>query len=722
MRRLGGSLIVCISASLVPLSSARASDRLDTDLHQGRKTLPPKQQTHKTQIEHIRVRAAPASYAAESSSVGDKIATTYLQQTQTANVVTHQVIEDMTPQTMEDIAKYVPGISIGNNFGGTQDDLIKRGFGSTDDGSILRDGVRMPIGRNFQLATTDRVEVLKGPASLFYGMQEPGGVINIITKRPQPRWGANMGTTWSSLGGGYGHFDFGGPVARSRLAFRLVGQYKNENYWRNFGSARQTLLAPSLRYEHGALEFNVSYEWVKYNNPLDRGAVFDNGRAISGPEHRLDAPWTASFGRRHLLASSAQYRLTAHDRLRLAGGWNQDDYHDRQADPVSYNARTGVLTRRFRSNTGTLRTNTYVSLDYISDHTLWGMKHDFVLGTDYENRQQHQGDFLDGPRIGNFYPANPVYGGLPLAGAINTNNSNRLMNIRSASGYFKDSIHVWRGLIVAPGLRYQWFRYKNGNGTPFVQTTDASYSKPLPFIGLVYQFGKQFSVFGDYSQSFQANDISANTILQGNYAPEEGRQFEVGARFDNHYLTSDVALYDIRKKNVQQAAGVDDAGNTVQRLAGLAGSRGVEWSMNGRLSKHWNILANYAFTYAHIIRDMPESEGKILANVARHTGGGYLTYQTALPWLETTMRIGGGARYVSRRPGDINNTYWMPAYATIDAFASWHTGKLLGHQTRLQVNGVNLANKGYFTSSAGTPMRVSWGQGRTVHVSVDVAL
>ena len=64
----------------------------------------------------------------------------------------------------------------------------------------------------------------------------------------------------------------------------------------------------------------------------------------------------------------------------------------------------------------------------------------------------------------------------------------------------------------------------------------------------------------------------------------------------------------------------------------------------------------------------------------------------------------------------------MPGYATGDAFASWKTGHLLGHQTSLQVNAVNIANKAYFTSSAGTPLRVSWGQGRTVHVGVDVSL
>lgn len=675
--------------------------------------------TQQRKTERIRVHADPNSYAATTSSIADKLPTTFLQQTQTTNVVTHQVIEDMTPQTMEDVAKYVPGLSIGNNFGGTQDNLMKRGFGATDDGSILRNGVRMPTGRNFDLATTDRVEVLKGPASLFYGMQEPGGVINVITKQPRKTWGASLGTTWASLGGGYGHLDVGGPLARG-LTFRLVGAYKNENYWRNFGSNRQKLVSPSLRFERGAFTADVSYEWAQYDNTLDRGAVFSNGKVISGPEKRLDESWAKSFGTRHLLSTTFQYRLSGHDRIRLSGGWNRDNYHDRQADPSAYSAITGVLTRRYRSNTGTVRANGYTALDYISDHRLLGMKHDLVIGADYENRQQNQGAFIDGPRLGGFVPSDPVYGMLKPVGPVNVNNSDWRQHINSASGYLKDNIHLGHGLILAPGLRYQFFHITYGGRRPYVQTTDASYTKPLPFVALVYQPGKHVSFYGDYSQSFTPNQLDAGSVLEGTYKPTMGRQFEVGARYQDRFLTADVAFYNIHKKNVQQSAGLDETGNTLQRLAGLVGSKGVETSLTGKLNRHWNILANYAFTYARILRDTPADEGKLIANVAKHTGGGYLTYETGLPWLRTTMRIGAGARYVGRRPGDLNNTFWLPGYTTVDAFASWHTGRLLGHDTSLQVNAVNLANKAYFVSTAGTPLRVSWGQGRTVRVGIEV--
>lgn len=463
--------------------------------------------------ELITVRGERGSYAATDSSMGDKRATPFLEQTQTTNVVTHQTLVDFAPQTMEDMAKYVPGMVVGNNFGGTQDSLIKRGFGSNDDGSILRDGVRMPVGRNYQGDTTERVELLKGPASLFYGMQEPGGVINVITKAPDfHRLGANFGTQWSSLGGGNGHLDFTGPLGRD-FAFRLIGGFRNENYWRNFGANKQVLVAPTLNWRHDRWDGALSYEFADYHNVLDRGAVFVGNNPVSGPQKRLDEAWTASFGARHLIASHLGYRLGAHDRLRLSGGYNRDDYHDRQADPSSYNPRTGILMRRYRSNSGTLRANGSAALDYIGTHELWRMKHEITAGADYENRNQDQGAFYQSANQGGFNPSRPVYGGLAPTGRLNPASSNLQQNINSASEYLKDNIHLTKSLIASGGVRYQWFALRYGSGIPFVETTNTSYTKPLPFAALVWQPFTSVSLYGDYSQSFGANLLSAGAVL-----------------------------------------------------------------------------------------------------------------------------------------------------------------------------------------------------------------
>ncbi|WP_376951181.1 TonB-dependent receptor [Asaia spathodeae] len=675
----------------------------------------------KARRELITVRGERGSYAATESGLGDKRATPFLEQTQTTNVVTHQTIVDFAPQTMEDMTKYVPGMVVGNNFGGTQDALIKRGFGAIDDGSILRDGVRMPIGRNYQGDTTERVEVLKGPASLFYGMQEPGGVINVVTRAPDfHRWGAGFGTQWSSLGGGNGHLDFTGPLGKD-FAFRLIGSYRNENYWRNFGANKQVLVAPTLNWRHDRWDGALSYEFVDYDNVLDRGAVFVGNNPVSGPQKRLDEAWTASFGARHLIASHLGYRLSAHDRLRLSGGYNRDDYHDRQADPSSYNVRTGILMRRYRANTGTLRANGSVALDYLGTHELWHMKHEITAGADYENRNQDQGDFVQSANQGGFNPTRPVYGGLAPVGRVNPSNSNLQQNINSASGYLKDNIHLTKSLIASGGVRYQWFSLRYGSGIPFVQTTNASYTKALPFAALVWQPFKTVSFYGDYSQSFGANLLSAGTVLQGGYKPTTGREFEVGARYENHGLTADVALYHIRKKNVLQSAGLDPNGNMIQRLTGLAGSKGLEASLTGALTRHWSAILSYAWTDARTLRDTPQTEGHQLIGVPKNSGSFFLTWNGTLPWYRIAMRAGGGVHLVGTRAATLDNSFQVPGYGTIDGFASWTVPNLLSHQVRLQLNAVNLLNQGYIIAPTGSAFRNSWGQGRSFAVATNIA-
>lgn len=94
------------------------------------------------------------------------------------------MLRDQAPRNLDDALYNVSGITQGNNFGGTADTVMKRGFGDNRDGSIMRDGMPVVQGRALN-ASTERVEVLKGPASLLYGIQDPGGVINVVSKRPQ---------------------------------------------------------------------------------------------------------------------------------------------------------------------------------------------------------------------------------------------------------------------------------------------------------------------------------------------------------------------------------------------------------------------------------------------------------------------------------------------------------------------------------------------------------
>lgn len=166
-------------------------------------------------------------YSAESTSTASKSDVPIKEEAQSVNVVTPQTIADYNVRSLDDAMKFVSGVSQGNTLGNTKDSVIKRGFGTNDDGSILRDGVRSVVSKNFG-ATTERVEVLKGPASLLYGAMEPGGVINVISKQPQYVQSTTLSGSAYSEGGGSFDIDTTGPLGDSGLAYRLVAERQSE--------------------------------------------------------------------------------------------------------------------------------------------------------------------------------------------------------------------------------------------------------------------------------------------------------------------------------------------------------------------------------------------------------------------------------------------------------------------------------------------------------------
>ncbi|WP_349572254.1 TonB-dependent siderophore receptor [Azotobacter salinestris] len=658
------------------------------------------------------------TYRGAESAIGDKFETPFLEQSQTAYSVNRQVLDDFAVTDLEETIKFVPGITIGNSFGGTQDSLVKRGFGNGSDGGVLRDGIRTSEGRNYNSVTTERVEVLKGPASLLYGMQEPGGVINVISKKPTYQWRSTLGGQLSSEGGGSGYFDVSGPLGESGFAFRLIGQHKDEDYWRNYGVNRDKLVAPSLAFESEAFSATLSYEYSDYTSVLDRGAFFYDGHAVGDRDHRLDEHWTRIDGQRQYASLAMEYRFSDSSRLRFNYGWNENAYSDYQADPNAYDPATGELRRRFRSNPDVERTRNYASLDWLNDLELGGMRHELTLGADHERHDESNGFFHQGPNVWGFDPESPHYGDLKQVEVVNPGNSQQRSRVRMLSAYVKDNIHVGERWILSLGLRHQRFRQRDWAGIPSQIGTNLNKSKNLPFVGLVYQLDDEFSLYANYSESYKPNVIASGTLVESGSDPEEGRQYEIGLRYDNGWLSGLVALFDIRKENIQTTETIN--GEQITRAIGEARSRGLEASLNGQLGERWNLIANYAYTDTEVLEDSPANEGNELVNVAHNVAGLFLSYDLPQSVLPGTFRIGGGARHVGSREGDSANSFELSGYTTYDAFAAWTLPNVIGKKTQLQLNVDNLTDKEYFISSGGTSNRVSWGAARTATLSATV--
>lgn len=650
-------------------------------------------------------------YQAKRASTASKSSVALRDEAQSVQVVTPKTIEDFQVKSLDDAMKFVSGMTQSNTLAGTQDGFVKRGFGNNADGSILRDGIRSSLSRNFS-ATTERVEVLKGPASLLYGALEPGGLINVISKKPQYQWGTRIKADSSSFGGGSLAVDVTGPIADSGLAFRLIAERQHEDYWRNFGEEEHSLIAPSLSWEGERLRLSLAYEYKEYSAPVDRGTVIVNGKpAKVSYNDRFGESWAKAEGIDELLTATAEYQLTENWSTRLTYGWNNERYDYAEARPNALNTSTGALSRRSDGSEHDNQTQ-YLAWDWIGNASLFDQRHDLLIGADTERVDNFRGDTWRGPAVGGFNIYNPVYGNLAAPSLLNLSQSDRRDELHSRSIYAKDNWHLNEQWILVLGGRYQRFEQLVGQGRDalYKPTTDRQDTTFLPFGGLVFQLNDQVAFYGNYSRSFVPNASDANTGQA--FDPEEGRSYELGVKLDlSQGIGASLALFDIEKENVVVT------NNSVSEAAGKVGSRGVELDISGRLSERWELLGSYAYTDTEILDD-PTNEGNELVNAARNVGSLYLVHHLHMPQELGQWRLGGGARYVGERAGDNANTFWLDSYTVADAFVSWDS-RLLGEKTRLQLNVRNLFNEHYYPSSGGN-LRIAVGEPREVRLSASV--
>ncbi|WP_408980386.1 TonB-dependent siderophore receptor [Pseudomonas sp. B21-048] len=666
-----------------------------------------------TDIQASRV-SQDTGYTTSQASTASKSNVPIKEEAQSVNVVTQQTLSDYQVRSLDDAMKFVSGISQGNSLGNSRDSLVKRGFGTNDDGSILRDGVRSNLGHNFS-ATTDRIEVLKGPASMLYGALEPGGLINVISKQPEYTQSTTLSGSAYSEGGGTLAVDTTGPLGDTGLAYRLIAERGHEDYWRNYGVNESTLVAPSLSWTGDRASLTLSYEYNDYSSPFDRGTVFTNGHpADINYDKRLDEKWAKSVGIREVATARFEYQLNDDWKTRVTYGWNNDRYSLSIAQPSSL---TGNTLRRAANGAHYDDETRYTSWDFIGQQELLGQRHDLLVGVDTEASDQFRGKTYRNTVQSGFNITSPVYGRLAEPSLISAKDSDLSNRLTSSSVYFKDNWHLDdRWILVLGGRQQHYDQYSDqGRGGSYKVNRDDNGDAFVPFVGLVYKATDTLSLYGNYSRSFKPNtqvDDAGHT-----FDPEEGRSYEVGAKYDPlPGLNINLALFDIVKKNVVTTQTIN--GVSLSEAAGKVGSQGLELDITGRVAERWDLIGTYAYTHTQILDD-PDDEGHRLADAPKHTASLYLTHHLNVPTKFGAWHAGAGARYIGERAANNANDFWLNSYTVADAFVRWES-PLFGYKTSLQFNVDNLFDKQYYPSSTGSQLAVNVGESRTARLSASV--
>ncbi|RXX63002.1 TonB-dependent siderophore receptor [Enterobacter cloacae] len=617
---------------------------------------------------------------------------------QVVNTVSDKVLEDQHATSLDDALYNVSNVVQTNTLGGTQDAFVRRGFGTNRDGSIMTNGLRTVLPRSFN-AATERVEVLKGPASTLYGILDPGGLINVVTTRPETRFGGSISATSSSFGGGTGQINVTGPIDGTRLAYRLTGEYQDEDYWRNFGNERSTFIAPSLTWFGDDATVTVLYSHRDYKTPFDRGTIFD--LSTKQPVNvdrktRFDEPFNVTDGQSDLAQLNAEYRLNSQWTAKFDYSFSQDKYSDNQARVMAYDAKTGNLTRRVDATQGSTQRMHSTRADLQGNVDIAGFYNEILTGVSYENYDLLRTDMMRCKNVKDFNIYHPTYGNLSKCTTVSAADSDQTLKQESYSAYAQDALYLTDKWIAVAGLRYQYYTQYAGKGRPFNVNTDSRDEQWTPKLGLVYKLTPSVSLFANYSQTFMPQSSIASYI--GDLPPETSNAYEVGAKFDLFDgITANIALFDIHKRNVLYNESV--GGETIAKTAGRVRSQGVEVDLAGSLTENTNIIASYGYTDAKVLED-PDYAGKPLPNVPRHTGSLFLTYDIHNAIGGNTLTLGGGGHGVSRRSATNGADYYLPGYFVADAFMAYKMK--LQYPVTLQVNVKNLFDKTYYTSSIAT--------------------
>ena len=654
--------------------------------------------------------SADDGYRATTSEVG-KTNTPILEIPQTVNVVTAQQLKDKKPETLAESLQNVSGISYGNTTGGIFDSIIKRGFGGGRDGSIMRNGVPASVMHSFN-KTVESVEVLKGPASLLYGAQEPGGIINMVTKKPKYDFANEI---WAGFGNrNYWNtgFDTTGPIAESGFAYRFIFDTMKKDYWREFGEYKNVLFAPSLSYKGDDYRINFAYTHTRSTDPIERGTylVPNTGKLLPiDKKRRLDEPFNKLKTKLDTADINFEKNLGENWMLKGAYAFSRSRHEYGHIRLMNVNLNTGVASRRneaydgfiHRTHAGSLNLNGYVKTGEL--------EHNLLFGIDAKEYYRYRPGALNscyssGTTQRNF-PINiynPVYG--TVAYPSDRASGIQYQKLKTIGFYAQDSINLTQNLIYSLGARYEYYDQVARGTTSGPNSTDQQDGKFTWQTGLLYLLTPEWSVYTNYAQSFNPQMAISGADI-GDIKPEEGKSIEFGSKFQNDSITASAAVFNINKKNIMRT--VDGVSTPV----GEARSRGFEFDFNGRVTQGLSLGASYAYTKTDVRKDSGAFAvlvGKPLEATPKHQASLFANYDFSHLGAKG-LRIGGGARYFGSW-----YTYYMrtnlPAVpagiafkinsaVVYDAFISYDT-KIAGYETNFSFNVKNLTDKLYYTSSS----------------------
>ncbi|MCO7190337.1 MULTISPECIES: TonB-dependent receptor [unclassified Pseudoalteromonas] len=616
---------------------------------------------------------------------------THLQSPEALFEFDSELIEQTGVTGLTQVLDMSASVSRQNSLGGLWDSFAIRGFFGDENvpSGYLVNGFN--AGRGFSgprdVSGIERVEVLKGPKAALFGRGEPGGSINLVTKKPTFQSSSEFELT----AGSRAHRRLVGDintVMSDSVAGRFIGFYQEEDSFRDTIETQKHGLMASFVFDQSAdSTWHYDFEYAEQEIPFDRGILALNGNFDFMPIERFlgepgDGPTTTMV---HGHQVQWLYDLNSDWQLSSALAFRQTELDSLSSDADIAPSRQ-KLYRDFQTLTRQRRLRAYDTDQYVArfelagDITTGSIKHHIIVGVDYD-RFEYDRDYrvARAPALGpdttdaQLYAINihqPVYG----QHTPPTPNPfiERQQNQWATGLYIQDQIALTDALQVRIGGRFDWLKQTTDDklNNIYFEQSEQHFS---PQLGLVYQFTDSWSLYSTYGEGYRLN--FGLDYKNESFDPNQSESIEFGSKWsllDNN-LDVTLAYFDSEQTNII-VADLNHPGHSA--AIGEATSQGIELDVVGQLPADIQIQFSYAYLDAQVSKDSvdtglgaPIKKGDDLLNIPENAASIQLSQQYTLNG--NALSAGIGAQYVDERLGQRGTDFYLPSYVTVNLFAEY---------------------------------------------------
>ena len=656
------------------------------------------------------VAKRPAASPDAVSSTATKTATPLRDVPQAVTVVSRKLIADQGMQGMADVARYVPGVTMGQGEGNRDQPTIR---GNSSTSTFFLNGVRDDVQYLRDLYNVERVEGLKGANALIFGRGTGGGVINRVTKEAEWAPTRELTVQGGSYGTRRGAVDVGQGVSET-VALRLNGMYENSDRFRHDVNIERYGINPAVTIAAGAdTRITANLEHFYDYRTADRGIPSFRGQPAAADARTFFGDPSQSWSDVRINVGTALIEHDVTPALQLRNRTLYGDYDKAYQNvfPGSVDS-TGALVSISAYNSRNDRTNLFSQTELTYRVATGSVTHTLLGGIEVGRQVSwnlRNTGFFDGTETSVTAPFDhPTISRSLIFRPSETDADNRV-RVTTLGVYLQDQVALTRYLQLIAGARLERFdltfhNFRNG------EDLDRQDDLVSPRAGLVVKPLEPLSLYGSYSVSYlpsAGDQFGSLTATTQTLEPEKFENYEVGAKLDVATgLSLSAAVYQLDRTNTSAPDPVDPS-RTIQ--TGSQRTKGLEVGATGNPTPQWQVAAAYANQDAYITSQTSQAAlGAKAPLVPRNTFSLWNKYQLHRMW-----GIGVGAIYQDRMFAATDNAVTLPSFTRFDA-GTYFT---LSRELRAQVNVENVFDKRYFITSHSNN-NISPGSPRAVRVSV----